>query len=50
MNASELTPDDMHLLELACAVRSAVLGGITAALLSLPFVDGGRALWLLIGG
>lgn len=48
MNA--ITPDEYRALELACSIRTAVLGGIFAAFLAAPFVDGGRLLWLLIGG
>lgn len=47
---NDLTPHEMHRIELAWSVRTAIFGGITAALLALPFVDGGRLLAALIGG
>jgi hypothetical protein len=45
-----ITPDEFRALDIAWAIRTGMFGGIFAALLALPFVDGGRLLWLLIGG
>ena len=47
---NHITPDYVRMLELACAIRTTVLGGAFGAFLALVFIDDGRALRLLIGG
>lgn len=47
---NDITPQQMHRIELAWSVRTAIFGGVTATMLALPFVADGRLLAALIGG
>ena len=47
---NSLTPRDLRLIDLSWAIRTTVLGVITAALALAPFIEHGRFVRLLIGG
>ncbi|MGG1947077.1 hypothetical protein AB1286_20050 [Trinickia sp. NRRL B-1857] len=47
---SDLTQRDLRLIDLRWAIRTTVLGVITAALAIAPFIEHGRLVAALIGG
>lgn len=50
MIVPELTPREMRVIDVACAIRTGFFGGGFFGLVALVFIEHGRLLRLLIGG